>query len=149
MTEAQLLNAYATHRDAEAFAQIVRRYQQLIFATCRRTLHHPDDTDDAVQETFLKLAQKAGDLRTNLGGWLHACAVHVCIDTNRRREVRARHESSGQPAPAATEPQMQLAELGEHLDQALPWSNGPAYPMKLPISMRRFRRRCGKDSPSM
>jgi RNA polymerase sigma factor (sigma-70 family) len=119
MTEAQLLNAYATHRDAEAFAEIVRRYQQLIFATCRRTLHHPDDTDDAVQETFLKLAQKAGDLRTNLGGWLHACAVHVCIDNNRRRDVRTRHESSAQPAPIATEPQIQLAELREHLDLAL------------------------------
>src|SRR5437588_3633303 len=76
MTQANLLQAYATHRDAESFAQIVRQYQRFIFATCRRRLQNADDVDDAVQETFLRLAQKAGELHSNIGGWLHTCAVN-------------------------------------------------------------------------
>ena len=56
MTETTLLANYAMRRDAEAFAQLVTRYQRLIFATCRRVLHEPQDVDDAVQETFLRLA---------------------------------------------------------------------------------------------
>jgi RNA polymerase sigma factor (sigma-70 family) len=119
MTEAQLLKAYADRRDAEAFAEIVRRYQRLIFATCRRTLHHPGDADDAVQETFLRLAQKPGELRGNLGGWLHACARHVSIDSNRRRSARKRNEAAAQPAQNSMDPKMEITELREHLDRAL------------------------------
>ena len=119
MNETQLLQAYASHRDAEAFAEIVRRYQRLIFATCRRTLHHADDTDDAVQETFLRLAEKSGELRTNLGAWLHTCAIHVSIDTNRRRSTRSRHESAAQTGEIVNDPKHELRELREHLDKAL------------------------------
>jgi len=98
MTQGNPLLDYAEHRSAEAFARIVDRYQRLIFATCRRKLH-PDDVDDAVQETFLRLAQRAGEVRSNVGGWLHACAVNVAIDMNRRRSARQRHESANLTEP--------------------------------------------------
>ncbi len=119
MTQADLLGDYAVRRNAEAFAQIVEQYQRLIFATCRRKLH-PDDVDDAVQETFLRLAQRAGEVRSNVGGWLHACAVNVAIDMNRRRSARQRHESAAAVhSKTPGEPQRELAELREHLDAAL------------------------------
>ena len=120
MTEANLLREYASRRDAEAFAEIVRRYQGLIFATCRRQLASSADVDDAVQETFLRLAQQAGNLHSNLGGWLHRCAVNVAIDMNRRRSTRQRHEAAvASPARAADDPQRELAEMREQLDAAL------------------------------
>src|SRR5271170_204377 len=88
------LAQYAKTRDAEAFAQLVTQYQSLVFATCRRQLRNPADIEDAVQETFLRLAQKASQLHTNLGAWLNTCAVNVSIDINRCRQSRLRHESA-------------------------------------------------------
>jgi RNA polymerase sigma-70 factor (ECF subfamily) len=117
MTESELLNRYARHRDAEAFSLLVERYQQLIFATCRRRLHHATDVDDAVQETFLRMAKAAGSIKSNIGGWLHRCASNVSTDLNRRRQTRTQHESRA--LPAAGSEQQELAELREHLDAAL------------------------------
>src|SRR5688572_10668115 len=121
MSQVDLLNEYATRRDAEAFAKLVDQYQRLIFSTCRRKLHNSQDVDDAVQETFLRLAHKAGELHSNIGGWLHRCAVNVSVDMNRRRSARQKYEH----AAAAEQPvglenvQVELAELREHLDAAL------------------------------
>ena len=93
VSQVNLLHEYATRRDAEAFAKIVEQYQRLIFSTCRRKLHNSQDVDDAVQETFLRLAHKAGELHSNIGGWLHRCAVNVSVDMNRRRQARQRIRS--------------------------------------------------------
>src|SRR5579872_284064 len=120
MTQADPLARYAATRDAEAFAQIVTQNQRLVFATCRRQLRNLEDVDDAVQETFLRLMQKAAELHTNLAGWLHACAVNVAIDINRRRATRSRHELASAKTPLlSSDPENILAELREHLDAAL------------------------------
>jgi RNA polymerase sigma factor (sigma-70 family) len=123
MSEAAWLRSYAVERDAEAFAQIVSRYEGMVFATCRRRLHDMADVEDAVQETFLRLARKAGELRTNVGGWLHSCAVNVATDLNRRRASRVRREAAAarpEGAPGETaEAQEMLAELRGQLDSAM------------------------------
>ena len=121
MSQVDLLNEYATRRDAEAFAKLVDQYQRLIFSTCRRKLHNSQDVDDAVQETFLRLAHKAGELHSNIGGWLHRCAVNVSVDMNRRRQARQKHEhAAAAETPVGFENvQVELAELREHLDSAL------------------------------
>jgi RNA polymerase sigma factor (sigma-70 family) len=122
MTPADLLRSYAIRRDAEAIAEIVRLHQRMVLATCRRNLHDPADLDDAVQETFLRLAQKAGELKSNLAGWLYRCAGNVATDINRRRASRQKHEAAAAIHPAQgleDDPQRQLAELREHLDAAM------------------------------
>ena len=124
VTADQPLGRYALHRDAEAFAVLVQQYQRLVFATCRRRLHSPADTDDAVQETFLRLAQNAGDIHGNLGGWLHRCAVNTSIDLNRRHSTRLRHETAAAAVPKPANdrqqlPQQLLSELREQVDAAL------------------------------
>src|SRR5688572_5302347 len=121
MSQVDLLNEYATRRDAEAFAKLVDQYQRLIFSTCRRKLHNSQDVDDAVQETFLRLAHKAGELHSNIGGWLHRCAVNVSVDMNRRRQARQKYEhAAAAETPVGFENvQVELAELREHLDAAL------------------------------
>ena len=116
----QPLSRYALHRDAEAFAGLVGRYQRLVLATCRRRLYNPADTDDAVQETFLRLAQSAGKIQGNLGGWLYRCATNTSIDLNRRRSTRVRHETAAAASSEVGEDrQQQLKELREHVDTAM------------------------------
>jgi RNA polymerase sigma-70 factor (ECF subfamily) len=119
MTEFELLDRYAQYRDAEAFALLAERYQRLVLSTCRRRLHHAADVDDAVQETFLRMARGAGSLRSNVGAWLQRCAANVSADLNRRAQTRTRHESQVVPAEPGNDTRNELAELREHLDAAL------------------------------
>lgn len=121
MTPGTFLQQYASERDAEAFSRIVEEYQRFVLATCRRRLHDPSDVDDAVQETFLRLAKKADELKSNVGGWLHRCAVNVSTDLNRRRAARRQHEhAAAEHRPISTpDLQQELSELREHLDAAL------------------------------
>src|SRR4051812_21008145 len=121
MNQANPLSHYAATRDAEAFAQIVSEYQAFIFATCRRRLRNAEDVDDAVQETFLRLARKAGEVHENVGGWLYRCAVNVTVDMGRRRSSQRRHETTvaADSFAAADDVQGDLAELREHLDAAM------------------------------
>src|ERR1700710_3153864 len=97
MTESELLDRYARFQDAEAFTLLVERYQRLILSTCRRRLHHSTDVDDAVQETFLRMAKAAGSVKSNLGAWLHRCAMNVSADLNRRGKTRLKYELQATP----------------------------------------------------
>jgi RNA polymerase sigma factor (sigma-70 family) len=119
MLDTELLARYARRRDAEAFALLVQRHQRLIFAACRRQLHDPADVDDAMQETFLRLAKSAGTLRSNVGGWLHRSATHVSTDLNRRRQTRVRYEFAAPPAGVVSPDQRELMEMREQLDMSM------------------------------
>jgi RNA polymerase sigma-70 factor (ECF subfamily) len=58
-----------------------------LFRFCRGVLRHTGDSEDVVQETFLKLLdhlQHSGD-RRNLKSWLFAVAANACRDRTRWR----------------------------------------------------------------
>ncbi|HJZ56586.1 MAG TPA: hypothetical protein VKE74_16590, partial [Gemmataceae bacterium] len=42
-TDAQLLDRFVTGRDAEAFAELVRRHGPMVYGVCRRRLHNHAD----------------------------------------------------------------------------------------------------------
>src|SRR5689334_20554319 len=92
MTDQQALERYATHRDAEAFRQLVLQYQRLVYYAARRRLQQPNDVDDAVQLTFLKLARSAATVRRDLASWLYATTIHTANDLLRRKQARRHHE---------------------------------------------------------
>lgn len=94
MTETAALHQYTTTADPEAFRQLVHAYQGLVYATCRRKLGRSEDVEDAVQKTFIKLAQHAGSVKTDLAAWLHRCATNVSIDMLRRDTTRKRYEGA-------------------------------------------------------
>src|SRR5262245_11326496 len=73
LTDSELLERFARHRDEAAFEALVRRYSPLVQAACRRVPGAAPDTDDVVQATFLLLAKKAGGglWRDCIAGWLH------------------------------------------------------------------------------
>jgi RNA polymerase sigma factor (sigma-70 family) len=112
---ASALERYVSHHDADAFRALVLQYQDMVYGTCARVLGGGAEVDDAVQDTFIKLAKKASEIRSNPGAWLHACARTTALNilkTRRRRRGREqrldRHVS--QAASADT--------VGERVDQA-------------------------------
>lgn len=82
-TDADLLDAWVTDNCIEALDTLVRRYAQMVLSVCIRRCHNRSDADDAMQTTFLYLAQSAKKIRSpeRLAGWLHRVAQRASIAT--------------------------------------------------------------------
>lgn len=76
--------------DAEAFGEIVRRWERKVFALAYGMLGREEDARDATQETFLaafrSLRGFRGDARVS--SWLHRIAINQCLTRQRRSKVR-------------------------------------------------------------
>ena len=118
----------ASEREA-AFGELVVRYRRRLFAVCLRVLRSPADAEDAVQETFVKLARSADGFRgeAKLSTWLYRVARNVCTD-------RVRHDARRPATPvedvaavsdepdaddhlAARETAMAIQDALAHLDE--------------------------------
>ena len=89
--------------DAEAFGEIVRRWERRIFALSYGILGREEDARDATQETFIAAFRNLSGFRgdAKVSSWLHRIAVNQCITRQRRAKVRgetsleAREEDGG------------------------------------------------------
>lgn len=95
----------AGEREA-AFHELVHRYQRRLFAICVRVLGSPSDAEDAVQETFVRLARGAASFRgdAKLSTWLYRVARNVCTD-HVRYDARRPSTPVEDVAAVATEPE--------------------------------------------
>jgi len=77
--------------DAEAFSEIVRRWERRIFALTYGMLGREEDARDATQETFLAAFRNLRGFRgeAKVSSWLHRIAVNQCISRQRRSKVRS------------------------------------------------------------
>jgi RNA polymerase sigma-70 factor, ECF subfamily len=80
--------------DAEAFGEIVLRWERRIFALSFGMLGREEDARDATQETFLAAFRNLRAFRgeAKVSSWLHRIAVNQCI--TRQRRARVRNESA-------------------------------------------------------
>lgn len=76
--------------DADAFGEIVRRWERKVYALAYGMLGREEEARDATQETFLaafrNLRGFRGDARVS--SWLHRIAINQCITRQRRSKVR-------------------------------------------------------------
>jgi RNA polymerase sigma factor (sigma-70 family) len=126
----ELVGRYATARDEEAFAELVRRHGGMVQAVCRRVVRNAADADDVFQATFLVLARKAGEIRPPgaVGAWLHGVAFRTAREAVRRTARRREKESRVPPREPIPEPlaadvrpilDAELARLPEKFAQVL------------------------------
>lgn len=116
-TEAVLLRRFVRSGDAEAFAEIIRRYAGLVYSAALRVLADVDRASDVAQETFLQLAKDGGTVTGSLPGWLHRVATHKAIDQVRRDATRRHRESeymAARPHEAAD-----WREISPYVDEGL------------------------------
>jgi RNA polymerase sigma factor (sigma-70 family) len=105
LTDAQLVERFATSRDQAAFEALVERHGPMVLSVCRNLLKDPAETEDAFQATFVILVRKAGAIRVDgsLAGWLYRVAYRVALqanaDASRRSAVeREATDMAGQAA---------------------------------------------------
>lgn len=77
--------------DADAFGDIVRRWERRIYALAYGILGRDEDARDATQETFIAAYRNLSGFRgdAKVSSWLHRIAVNQCITRQRRAKVRA------------------------------------------------------------
>jgi hypothetical protein len=97
---AELLDRFATRRDADAFAALLGRHGPMVLGVCRRLLSDAHDAEDAFQATFLVLIRRAHALGKPelLGNWLYGVAYRTALkakaDAARRRTRERRLTTS-------------------------------------------------------
>jgi RNA polymerase sigma factor (sigma-70 family) len=94
LSDAQLLERYASRQDHAAFTVLVQRHARLVWAVCRNTLRHQQDAEDALQASFLVLATRASSIKKSkaLASWLHGVAFRTAMLVKRKAAVQRIHE---------------------------------------------------------
>ncbi len=77
--------------DADAFGEIVRRWERRIFALAFGMLGREEEARDATQETFMSAFRNLRAFRgdAKVSSWLHRIAINQCITRQRRAKVRS------------------------------------------------------------
>jgi len=88
-TDADLLARHAAG-DPDAFAVLVRRHRDRLWAVALRTSGDPEEAADALQDALLSAHRSAGSFRGDAAvtTWLHRIVVNACLDRMRRRAAR-------------------------------------------------------------
>jgi RNA polymerase sigma-70 factor, ECF subfamily len=99
--------------DADAFREIVRRYERLVFSVACTVLGDPYEAEDAAQEAFLRLHRGLPRYRGDaaFGTWVFRLAITAALDQRRWSSRRAAASLEPLPAsPRATPEQRAEAE---------------------------------------
>ncbi len=118
-----LIERFASQRDEDAFAALVRRHGPMVLRVCQRVLHDAHAAEDAFQATFLVLSRKAASLRCTdtVGCFLHGVAFRVAQNARKQRARRQKHESQNIVENRITDPlaEVTVREAQAMLDQEL------------------------------
>jgi RNA polymerase sigma-70 factor (ECF subfamily) len=89
-TDAELLQAHVAG-DPDAFALLVGRHQDRLWAIALRTMRNPEDAADALQDAYISAFRRAGSYRGEalVTTWLHRVVVNACLDRIRATKVRS------------------------------------------------------------
>jgi RNA polymerase sigma factor (sigma-70 family) len=119
LTDADLLERFATQRDEAAFEVLVWRHGGLVLGVCQRLLRYAGDVEDVFQATFLTLVRKARSIRRReaLGSWLYRVAYRMAVRLRLQRAKREQRQTSDVDTLAAAEvDDPSRRELGAALD---------------------------------
>ena len=101
-----------TLRDANAFAELVRRYQGRLYRLAYRMLGNAEEAQDATQEAFLRAYRALSSFRldASFSPWMYRIATNVCLDMLRSRRPQASLDESPLDPPATLSVEGAVAE---------------------------------------
>ena len=108
-------------RDSAALREIVGRHQPKLYGFLLQILGSHEDTEEAVQDVFLRVWQQADRFegRASFATWLYRIATNVAYDRLRRRKARAVTTSLWDvPAVAAGDAEQEALQSLEREERA-------------------------------
>lgn len=114
--------------DSEAFEQLVRGHQRMIYSLCYRMTGSAADAEDLVQETFIHAHRHLGSFRAEarFSSWLYRIALNLCLNWKKRKQRQDRlHEKWAEQVEDAAAPE--TGGESQRVQQAL---------LKLPAKQR-------------
>src|SRR5690242_16017160 len=103
--------------DAEAFNQLILRWERPIYALAYRTIGREEEARDICQETFLRAYRALPRFRgqAKFSSWLYRIALNLCRDWMRRERrapmMQPPEDVDVLDMAAATEPSESIEEL--------------------------------------
>jgi RNA polymerase sigma-70 factor (ECF subfamily) len=129
----------ACRGEAEAFGELVTRYQTSVFNVCYRILHERTEAEDMAQESFLRGHERLSSFDDTypFGPWIRRVAANVCLNHLSSRKITTelneeRDADAGQQPEAVHE----TRERSEQIREALA-SLPPHY--RVVIELRHFQ----------
>jgi RNA polymerase sigma-70 factor (ECF subfamily) len=97
--EAALLRA-GLDGDGAALERLLALHKRSLYALCLGILSHPDDAEDAVQETFLRALRALPGFRgeASFRTWLCRIALHLCLRWKASRQPTTPWDDARSPA---------------------------------------------------
>ncbi len=110
----------AASGDAHAFERLYRGHLSRISSLTSRMLGD-DDTDDVIQDVFVRAWQKLGTFRgeSAFGTWLHRLAVNVILGRRETLGIRRRRHLDGDAALETVPSRRQTPEMSMDFETAI------------------------------
>ena len=91
MTDKQIIDSYNNGRQEEAFNGIVNEYTERLYWHVRRFLCNHEDTDDLLQDIFIKIWNALPTYRgdSKIYTWIYRIATNEVLNYLRKQRLRA------------------------------------------------------------
>ncbi|MBL7811206.1 MAG: sigma-70 family RNA polymerase sigma factor [Bacteroidetes bacterium] len=89
MSDQEIVEAFQQNQDRDAlFAEIMRRYSERLYFHIRKIVVDHDDTDDALQNTLIRVWQNLPGFRgeSQLFSWMYRIATNEALTVLRKRK---------------------------------------------------------------
>jgi len=87
MEQEQLSIQQVLAGDKQAYAHIINKYKNQLYATILRMTKNPQDAQDLVQDAFIKVYRNLDkyDASGSFSSWLYRVAINHCMDEFRKK----------------------------------------------------------------
>jgi RNA polymerase sigma factor (sigma-70 family) len=122
MNGTELLATYRKTGSETAFAELLRRYTNLVYSVANRRLADQSLAEEVTQTVFIRLAKSPPNLKHEgeIASWLHRTTVHVAVDVWRSEtRRRTREQQTVDMQTLSIEEAGTWQEITPHLDEAL------------------------------
>ncbi len=112
----------AKRGEAEAFGELVTRYQTSVFNVCYRILHEHGEAEDLAQEAFIRAYDRIHtfDIEREFGPWIRRVVANLCLNHLESQKVTTELDDE-RDADQTQRPEavVEIKERSEHIRSAL------------------------------